>query len=64
MVMLIGMVVRNGIVLMDGVIKNEKEGMEMKGGLIEGGGRGIRGILMRGIGRIGGVVWLLFGEES
>lgn len=62
--MLIGIVVTNAIVLIDRVIRNEKDGLTTREALLEAGGTRLRPILMTALATIGALIPLAFGEDS
>lgn len=62
--MLIGIVVTNAIVLIDRVIRKEKEGLSTREALIEAGMTRIRPILMTAIATIGALIPLALGMEN
>ncbi len=62
--MLIGIVVTNAIVLIDRVIRKEKEGLSTREALLEAGGTRLRPILMTALATIGALLPLAFGYES
>jgi HAE1 family hydrophobic/amphiphilic exporter-1 len=62
--MLIGIVVTNAIVLIDRVIRKEKEGLSTREALLEAGGTRLRPILMTALATIGALLPLAFGFES
>lgn len=62
--MLIGIVVTNAIVLVDRVIRNEKDGLVTRDALLEAGSTRLRPILMTALATIGALVPLLFGMEG
>lgn len=62
--MLIGIVVTNAIVLIDRVIRKEKEGLSIREALLEAAGTRLRPILMTAIATIGALMPLAFGFES
>src|SRR5690606_22027079 len=62
--MLIGIVVTNAIVLIDRVIKKEKEGLTTREALLEAAGTRLRPILMTALATIGALLPLAFGFES
>src|SRR5690606_4778909 len=61
--MLIGIVVTNAIVLIDRVIKKEKEGLTTREALLEAAGTRLRPILMTALATIGALLPLAFGFE-
>lgn len=56
MLMLIGIVVTNAIVLVDRIIRMEREGMEMREAILEAGATRLRPILMTAIATIGAMI--------
>jgi len=62
--MLIGIVVTNAIVLIDRVIRNEKEGLSTRESLLEAGATRLRPILMTALATIGALIPLAFGLEG
>jgi len=62
--MLIGIVVTNAIVLIDRVIKREKEGQSTRDALLEAAKTRLRPILMTALATIGALLPLAFGFES
>ena len=62
--MLIGIVVTNAIVLIDRVIRNEKEGFSTRESLLEAGATRLRPILMTALATIGALIPLAFGLEG
>lgn len=62
--MLIGIVVTNAIVLIDRVIKKEKEGLSTREALLDAGVTRLRPILMTALATIGALLPLAFGFES
>lgn len=62
--MLIGIVVTNAIVLVDRVIRQEKEGQTTRQALLEAGGTRLRPILMTALATIGALLPLAFGFEN
>jgi HAE1 family hydrophobic/amphiphilic exporter-1 len=62
--MLIGIVVTNAIVLIDRVIRKEKEGLSTREALIEAGMTRIRPILMTAIATVGALIPLALGMEN
>lgn len=62
--MLIGIVVTNAIVLIDRVIKKEKEGLSTREALLDAGATRLRPILMTALATIGALLPLAFGFES
>lgn len=62
--MLIGIVVTNAIVLIDRVIRNEKDGLSTREALLEAGVTRLRPILMTALATIGALIPLAFGEDS
>lgn len=62
--MLIGIVVTNAIVLIDRVIRNEKDGLSTRDALLEAGSTRLRPILMTALATIGALTPLAFGLEG
>ncbi|WP_453992270.1 efflux RND transporter permease subunit [Bacillus nitroreducens] len=62
LLMLIGIVVTNAIVLVDRIIRMERDGMTMREAVLEAGSTRLRPILMTAIATIGALIPLLFGE--
>src|SRR5690625_1010797 len=62
--MLIGIVVTNAIVLIDRVIRNEKDGLSTRASLLEAGSTRLRPILMTALATIGALLPLAFGLEG
>jgi len=62
--MLIGIVVTNAIVLIDRVIRNEKDGLSTREALLEAGAIRLRPILMTALATIGALIPLAFGLEG
>src|SRR5690625_169230 len=62
--MLIGIVVTNAIVLIDRVIRNEKDGVSTREALLEAGAIRLRPILMTALATIGALIPLAFGLEG
>ncbi|MHA0856286.1 efflux RND transporter permease subunit [Paenibacillus sp. CMAA1364] len=62
--MLIGIVVTNAIVLIDRVIRKEKEGLSTREALLEAGATRLRPILMTALATIGALVPLVTGLED
>ncbi len=62
--MLIGIVVTNAIVLIDRAIRNQNDGLSVRGALLEAGGTRLRPILMTAFSTIGALIPLAFGIES
>lgn len=62
--MLIGIVVTNAIVLIDRVIRKEREGLSIREALLEAGGTRLRPILMTALATIGALLPLAFGFEN
>ena len=62
--MLIGIVVTNAIVLVDRVIKKEKEGLTTREALLDAGVTRLRPILMTALATIGALLPLAFGFEN
>lgn len=62
LLMLIGIVVTNAIVLVDRIIRMEREGMEMREAILEAGSTRLRPILMTAIATIGALLPLAFGN--
>ncbi|GGA81217.1 efflux RND transporter permease subunit [Ornithinibacillus halotolerans] len=64
LLMLIGIVVTNAIVLVDRIIRMEREGMEMREAILEAGATRLRPILMTAIATMGALVPMLFGSAG
>ena len=62
--MLIGIVVTNAIVLVDRVIRKEKEGLSTREALLEAAGTRLRPILMTALATVGALLPLVFGLEG
>lgn len=62
LLMLIGIVVTNAIVLVDRIIRMEKDGMNMREAILEGGMTRLRPILMTAIATIGALIPLALGN--
>lgn len=62
LLMLIGIVVTNAIVLVDRIIRMEKDGMDMREAILEGGMTRLRPILMTAIATIGALIPLALGN--
>lgn len=62
--MLIGIVVTNAIVLIDRVVRNEKQGMPTREALLEAGATRLRPILMTALATVGALAPLAFGLEG
>ncbi|HEY8530561.1 MAG TPA: efflux RND transporter permease subunit [Paenibacillaceae bacterium] len=62
--MLIGIVVTNAIVLVDRVIRMEKEGLSTREALLEAAGTRLRPILMTALATVGALLPLVFGLEG
>lgn len=62
--MLIGIVVTNAIVLVDRVIRNEKDGLPTRDALLEAGSIRLRPILMTALATIGALIPLAIGAEG
>lgn len=62
LLMLIGIVVTNAIVLVDRIIRMEKDGMDMREAVLEGGMTRLRPILMTAIATIGALIPLALGN--
>jgi hydrophobic/amphiphilic exporter-1 (mainly G- bacteria), HAE1 family len=60
MLMLIGIVVTNAIVLVDRIIRMERNGMSMREAILEAGSTRLRPILMTAIATVGALIPLLF----
>lgn len=56
LLMLIGIIVTNAIVLVDRIIRMERDGMTLREAIIEGGGTRLRPILMTAIATIGALI--------
>ena len=64
LLMLIGIVVTNAIVLVDRILRNERQGMEIREAIIEAGETRLRPILMTAIATVGALIPLAIGAEN
>ncbi len=64
LIVLVGVVVNNGIVLLDQVTQRRAEGLGREAALIEAGGRRLRPILMTALTTIVGILPMAMGSES
>lgn len=62
--MLIGIVVTNAIVLVDRIIRKEKEGVSLRESILEAGATRLRPILMTALATIGALIPLAIGAEG
>lgn len=64
LLMLIGIVVTNAIVLVDRIIRMEREGLTMREAILEAGATRLRPILMTAIATIGAMLPMVFGNAG